>query len=98
MNDKIRCVKSKDRLTNIRREAKQQLKFNNTSYFFALVKNIWRNFVIWLLDDTKEIQVWQKSDRHGNIYWKAYDPVTGKSLSSGSEADISMWIEQRYRK
>jgi hypothetical protein len=52
---------------------------------------------MWLLDNNKEIQVWQKSDSHGNIYWKAYDPVTGKSFSSGSEADISMWIEQRYR-
>jgi hypothetical protein len=26
-----------------------------------------------------------------------YDPITGQSLSSGSEADISMWIEQSYR-
>lgn len=96
MNNNTGCLKSEDRLTNIRQKAKLPT-YKNNSYFFAVVKKTWQNFVMWLLDNNKEIQVWQKSDRHGNIYWKAYDPVTDKSFSSGSEADISMWIEQRYR-
>ncbi|MEH2179081.1 hypothetical protein [Nostoc sp.] len=57
---------------------------------------IWANFVKKLLAP-HELQVWRKVDRHGNIYWQAYDPVTGKSFSSGSETDMSMWIEQLYR-
>ncbi|GAX41253.1 hypothetical protein NIES4075_22220 [Tolypothrix sp. NIES-4075] len=97
MNDNTRCLKSEDRLTNIRQKAKEEFKLHKTSYLFALGKKFWQNFVTWLLDETKEIQVWQKSDGYGNIYWQAYDPITGKSFSSGSEADISMWIEQRYK-
>ena len=96
MNNNIRCLESEDAVTTIGQKVKLATSKNN-SYFFAGVKKKWQNFVMWLLDDNKEIQVWQKSDSHGNIYWKAYDPVTGKSFSSGSEADISMWIEQRYR-
>ena len=97
MNNNTGCLKSEDRLTKIRQEAKQELNLYKTSYLFALAENFWQNFVRWVLDNNKEIQVWQKSDRHGNIYWKAYDPITGKSFFSGSEADISIWIEQRYR-
>ncbi|WP_414519790.1 hypothetical protein [Nostoc sp. PCC 9305] len=58
---------------------------------------IWESFVKKLLVDPNELQVWQKVDRHGNIYWQAYDPATGKSFSSGSETDVFMWIEQLYR-
>jgi hypothetical protein len=50
-----------------------------------------------LFADPKEIQVNQKIDREGNIYWRVYDPVTGNSFSSGSETDVCMWIEQLYR-
>ena len=96
MSNNIRCLESEDAVTTIGQKVKLA-NYKNNSYLFAIVKKGWQNFVMWLLDDNKEIQVWQKSDRHGNIYWKAYDPVTGKSFSSGSEADISMWIEQRYR-
>ncbi|NJR76982.1 MAG: hypothetical protein HC773_32540 [Scytonema sp. CRU_2_7] len=57
----------------------------------------WQNAIQTLLADPEELQVIQKVDRQGNIYWQAYDPVTGKSFSSGSEVDVSMWIEQLYR-
>jgi hypothetical protein len=96
MNNNIRCLKSEDAVTTIGQKVKFATFIQN-SYLFAFLKKYWLNLVRWLLDNNKEIQVWQKSDRHGNIYWKAYDPITGKSFSSGSEADISIWIEQRYR-
>ncbi|BAY10958.1 hypothetical protein [Calothrix sp. NIES-2098] len=58
--------------------------------------SFWQNTMQTLLAPD-ELQVIQKVDRYGNIYWQAYDPVTGKSFSSGSEVDVSMWIEQLYR-
>ncbi|MBW4564596.1 MAG: hypothetical protein KME32_26400 [Mojavia pulchra JT2-VF2] len=67
-----------------------------TSVWKSLL-NFWQSEMKILLADPDELQVRQKIDRHGNIYWQAYDPVTGKSFSSGSEVDISMWIEQLYR-
>ncbi|BAY31561.1 hypothetical protein NIES2107_34220 [Nostoc carneum NIES-2107] len=56
-----------------------------------------KNVIATLTADPNELQVVQKSDRQGNTYWRAYDPATGKSFSSGSEADVSMWIEQLYK-
>uniref|UniRef100_A0A8J7D2N5 Uncharacterized protein n=1 Tax=Desmonostoc muscorum LEGE 12446 TaxID=1828758 RepID=A0A8J7D2N5_DESMC len=67
------------------------------SKFWESLHSIWKNFLNQLLADSNELQVRQKVDRHGNIYWQAYDPVTRKSFASGSEADMSMWIEQLYR-
>ncbi len=43
-----------------------------------------------------ELQVWQKTDRYGNTYWQAQDPKTGNSTILGSEAEMRIWIEQRY--
>ncbi|MBD2167265.1 hypothetical protein H6G04_23005 [Calothrix membranacea FACHB-236] len=56
-----------------------------------------KNAIATITADPNELQVVQKLDRHGNTYWQAYDPATGKSFSSGSEADVSMWIEQLYK-
>ncbi|MGB8697838.1 MAG: hypothetical protein WCD18_00330 [Thermosynechococcaceae cyanobacterium] len=44
-----------------------------------------------------ELRVWHKMDRRGISYWSAYDPRTGRSFTSGSEADMRYWIEQRHR-
>ncbi|MBD2304849.1 hypothetical protein H6G17_04895 [Chroococcidiopsis sp. FACHB-1243] len=43
-----------------------------------------------------ELQVWRKKDRNGNAYWQAFDPKTRKSTSLSSEAEMRIWIEQRY--
>lgn len=94
MKDNIRCLNSEincDLLT------KKGLKLSDRSQLGKFLHNIWENFVKAILADPQELQVKQKVDRHGNIYWNAYDPVTGKSFSSGSEADVYMWIEQLYR-
>ncbi|MBD2214318.1 hypothetical protein H6G64_12950 [Calothrix sp. FACHB-156] len=56
-----------------------------------------KNAIATITADPNELQVVQKLDRHGNTYWQAYDPATGKSFSSGSEADVSIWIEQLYK-
>lgn len=43
-----------------------------------------------------ELKIWQKSDRQGNISWHGYDPNRGEYVAFGTEAEIRMWIEQRY--
>nr|WP_085952854.1 hypothetical protein [Calothrix sp. PCC 7507] len=67
------------------------------SSFWNRFYGFWKNLLNNLLADPHELQVWQKVDRQGNTYWRAYDPITGKSFASGSEADVCMWIEQLYR-
>ncbi len=61
----------------------------------AIAKTIWQHF-IYVVSSHNELQVWQKTDRYGNTYWQAYDPVTGRSTSLGSEDEMRIWIEQRY--
>lgn len=32
----------------------------------------------------------------GNEYWHVYDPTTGKAETFATEADVRVWVEQRY--
>ncbi|MFN6528277.1 hypothetical protein [Nostoc sp. ChiSLP03a] len=93
MNNNIKCLQKEDIKINCSPSFQKKIHSN----FWKSLYMIWENFVKKLLAEPNELQVWQKVDRHGNIYWQAYDPVTGKSFSSGSETDVSMWIEQLYR-
>ena len=52
--------------------------------------------LIQALTRSHELQVWRKIDRNGNAYWQAFDPKTRKSTSLNSEAEMRIWIEQRY--
>jgi len=62
----------------------------------SFLAQLWQRSIEYF-SNANEIQVWQKLDRLGNIYWQAYDPVTGRSTCSGSELEIRAWIEQFYR-
>jgi len=42
-----------------------------------------------------ELRVWQTRHRDRG-YWHAYDPLTGQAACFGSEAEMRIWIEQRY--
>ena len=88
MKDNRMCRKSKD--------TEAPISFSTFSFSWKFLHGVWQKLVI-ILDNHQDLQVWHRVDRHGHTYWKAYDPVTGKSFSSGSEADICVWIEQRYR-
>lgn len=93
MNNHIKCLEAKKIDINSSSSFHKKFNFN----FWESLHNIWEKFVQQIIADSNELQVTQKVDRYGNIYWQAYDPVTGKSFASGSEADVSMWIEQLYK-
>ncbi|WP_445633531.1 hypothetical protein NSTC745_05199 [Nostoc sp. DSM 114161] len=93
MSNHKKCLEAKR--IDITSNSSFQEKFNFN--FWKSLHNIWEKFIKQLLADPNELQVTQKVDRYGNIYWQAYDPVTGKSFASGSEVELSMWIEQLYR-
>ncbi|MFN6566265.1 hypothetical protein [Dendronalium sp. ChiSLP03b] len=97
MKDNVRCLNSEKIEMNCNALNKKDFKFSTHLQVWEFLYGIWQKFVKNLLADPNELQVFQKVDRHGNIYWNAYDPATGKSFSSGSEADVCLWIEQLYR-
>lgn len=65
------------------------------SNFTTLINKICQG-VVTLINHASELRVWQSSDRKGHSWWNAYDPTTGKSISLDSEAEMRMWIEERY--
>ena len=62
---------------------------------FSWLERAARAFVQRLVADA-EPQVWYTCDAEGNLWWHAYDPITGRSLYDASEAEIRVWIEQRH--
>ncbi|WP_228061535.1 hypothetical protein [[Phormidium] sp. LEGE 05292] len=60
-----------------------------------LINKICERFVT-LINHASELKVWQSRDRTGHTWWEAYDPSTGNSISLDSEAEMRMWIEERY--
>ncbi|MGG6296045.1 hypothetical protein ACQ4M4_16780 [Leptolyngbya sp. AN02str] len=49
------------------------------------------------LAGTQEPQISQKRDRNGGVSWVVYDPLTSETLYFSSEAEVRMWLEQRYQ-
>lgn len=45
-----------------------------------------------------ELQIRQRRDRHGNLWWHVYDPITNHSVRLSSEAEVRVWIEQSYQR
>ncbi|WP_407900590.1 hypothetical protein [Scytonema sp. NUACC26] len=59
------------------------------------ILSIWESLVVSLMQP-QELRVWSTSDRHGNISWSAYDPITHQSIHKISEEEIFVWIENLH--
>lgn len=70
---------------------KSQLKEKLWSGLGLLLKRL-----LVILMDTSEIQVQQRRDRQGQIYYAAFSRRTNHRFSSASEQEIRAWIEQQY--
>lgn len=57
-------------------------------------------FWCWFVDRfafSSELQVRQRHDRDGNLWWDIYDPITKRSAQFSSESEVRVWIEQSYQ-
>jgi hypothetical protein len=59
------------------------------------VQQLWERFLLTFTDNS-EPRVWQIRDRNDQVWWNAYDPVSGSTLAYASEAEVRIWLEQRY--
>ena len=48
------------------------------------------------LSSGNDPQIKLKYSPSGHEYWHVYDPTTGKAETFATEADVRVWIEQRY--
>lgn len=65
------------------------------SKVFSLCNRIWQ-YLVNSLTRAQEPQIWQSYDRQGNLWWHGYDPMTGRSICRDSEAEMRIWLEERY--
>ncbi|NES97380.1 MAG: hypothetical protein F6K32_19600 [Desertifilum sp. SIO1I2] len=65
------------------------------SGWFAKLQHLGEDFLESLTAEP-QLRVWHKTDRWGNTWWCAYDPLTGHSTQQASENDLRSWLEQRY--
>jgi hypothetical protein len=61
----------------------------------SLLNNLWQH-IVTAITKRQEPQIWQSTDRYGNIWWHGYDPVTDSSVSRDSEDEMRVWLEERY--
>lgn len=65
------------------------------SQVFSFLNRLWQQLVIGLTK-AQEPQIWQSYDRQKNLWWHGYDPITGRSICRDSEAEMRIWLEERY--
>ncbi|MFP4008755.1 MAG: hypothetical protein ACLFV6_12225 [Spirulinaceae cyanobacterium] len=59
----------------------------------------WQKIGHWVYETlvlTQEPKIWLKRDREGLMYWEAFDPVNQTRDYFATEADVRVWLEQRY--
>jgi hypothetical protein len=60
--------------------------------FHAKLSRSWREWFtgLWAI---AEPSIWQTIDDAGNIWWHAYNPVTGNSAMRESATEILAWLD-----
>jgi len=53
--------------------------------------------ILNFLAGKESIQIQQRCDRSGSLYWVVYDPHLRNHLRFDSEQEVRVWLEQRYR-
>ncbi len=61
----------------------------------SILNKFWEQ-VVTAITKGQEPQVWQSTDRTGHTWWYAYDPTTRRSGCRDSEAEMRIWLEERY--
>jgi hypothetical protein len=58
--------------------------------------NLLGQLINTILNQENEPKVWQSFDRFGQTWWHVYDPLTERYVCRDSEADILIWLKERY--
>lgn len=61
----------------------------------SLVSRVFQTLVA-KLSGGNDPQIKLKYSPSGHEYWHVYDPITGKAETFTTEADVRIWVEQRY--
>lgn len=59
------------------------------------LQKVWQRAVDWAVRGD-EIRVWKTQTSEGQTIWRLYDPISDRSTCFSSEAEVRIWLEQRY--
>jgi hypothetical protein len=61
----------------------------------AKLNNFWQSVLAYFATSSEPC-VWKTQDTADRTQWKAYDPVTKKSVCCDSEEELRAWLEERH--
>ena len=67
-------------------------KLNGFAVLGDRFARFWQGFVKAIFHP--EVQIWQTAEYAGVVYWNAYDPQSGQRITTDSETELRVWIEQ----
>ncbi len=88
-------VSDRDRLERVWHQ--QQKYFRVSHYLREQIRKAFYGLIAGLTAEDK-LKIWTCSDRFGNTYWNAYDPIYNHSLEQATESELQLWLEQRYNR
>lgn len=68
---------------------------SQTRKLSSVLNQFWQHLVTSITQG-QEPRIWQHTDRTGKIWWHGYDPHTERSIRVDSEAEMRIWLEERY--
>ena len=75
-------------------EPKQQIGQSLNTKLTKSLNQIWQHLVKAIAHGN-EPRLWQ-TQKHGQPIWHGYDPASGRSVTRFSEAEMLIWLEERY--
>ena len=90
MNSKWMIYRELELITDV--ELNVTTKPSRTSLW---LDKVWK-FLIKSFTQAHELKLYQVTGKAGKSYWYTYDPKTGLSTCLGSEAEVRIWLDQRY--
>lgn len=70
--------------------------FSILTIWLNRIGDLFVNLFVSSLEQSEEIRIWQRVDRHGQIWWHAYNPRTEQLSVFESESEVRVWLEQQY--
>ena len=88
-----------NQLISLLEQEKRQLEsdwsFNGPLSVLARLKHWWGQLAA-AIAHVDDLQVWTTTDDNDALWWHAYNPRTGRSVITDSEAEMRLWIEANY--
>lgn len=75
-------------------EPSKPSRVSSVSFWLGHIKH----WLVGILCDRHDPQIWQKRDANGCLWWWVYDPITDERARFMTETEVMVWLESRYNR